>query len=181
MPLIILDDFISNLSPLNSGVENYEDALNIYKTHMDQIDSIMYNMTHNIIIYNINMLKLNINGKYYYDFKIDKLGDIVNNIRVEGPQNIQIKKSYIISGVEYSPIDFGTFVFAAAPYTNLVLRIIFCEKPNIYDKFTILMRYYLLNPDYKNVLKNNIVISTSNIYKNGICIKRKNTYFFSRL
>ena len=181
MSPVHLDEFMSNLRPLASDAQNYEEAMDIYKTHMNQTDSVTYNMGHTIIIYNINMLKMNIAGNYYYDFKINRYGDIVNNIRIEGPSNTQVKKSFIISGVEYSPIDLGSFVFAAAPYTDLVLRITFCEKPAVYDKFTISAQYYLLNSDYRDVLKNNIVISTSNIYKSGICIKRKNTHFFSRL
>jgi hypothetical protein len=168
MPTIKLDEFLSGLEILESEAQNFNDAMKCYIVNADKADIITYDSISRLSLNNIDMLKINSKGQYYYDFKPDKNCDIINNIRIESP-NCQTKKSYVVSGVEYSDAKLDTFVITAAPYSEFLVRITFCEKPTADAKVNILIKCYLLSLDCRNTLMKLNIITKNNIYSNGVC------------
>ena len=98
--------------------------------------------------------------------------DIIDNIRFQSKLNIKL--TYHIGGIEYTPEEINKFVLVSAPYQDFKIKITFLEKPNLGDEFKILSRHYIINKQDRKLLQTSNVISQNNVYTNGMCVKKNN-------
>ena len=86
--------------------------------------------------------------------------------------NLTVKLSYNIGGFNYTPEELDEFVIVSSQYNNLTIRVTFLEEPTADYEFNIISQYYLIiNLHDRKLLETNAVITKSNIYSNGICVK----------
>ena len=77
--------------------------------------------------------------------------------------------TFIIGGIEYDNIN--TFLTVVAQYHEFKLKLIFTD-PKVEDKISICYRNYLLNTDLrKNIMKEHIIRTDTNIYTSGMCLR----------
>ena len=110
-------------------------------------------------------MKIDKDNKYYYEISCNREGDIIDNINVECP-NGNISISYYIGGIEYKTKEFLIFL---GTYHEFKIRITFLEEPTIYTNINIHSRIYLISLKTKIKIQNQIFITDTNIYKDGMC------------
>lgn len=163
---------------------NYEDIMtNLKIEHSDIItnsidglqflldsksNGISYNKFRQFLLLNVAVLEKDIDGTYFYEFILNREGDIFDNFKFESTNN-NIKFNYIIGSTKYESDGINELIIVAASYSSLKIRVIFLEKPNIDDEFSISYRIYLLDIDTRNYLMNNLIKTRSNLYRDGVC------------
>jgi hypothetical protein len=170
--IIDLYDFLSNKIIIHSeDVTNHKDGLILFIENKEHADAITYNSVRHFSINNISMLELDEKGNFFYEFSVDRNGDIIDNIILGHLSNINAQLTYYISGKRFLPNEVKKFVFCCAMYNDLKIRVTFLEKPNANDEFRIIMRNYLLDPiDRKSLATNPLGVECDNIrYYNGVC------------
>ena len=171
--IIYYDNFISNKKILHAdNVNNYTDALIFYINNKKNFDIITYNNFDQFSLLNVDILKKDNNDNYYYEYSVPKIGDIIDNIHIECL--IQTKINYYINNYEYKSNEFDEFIFVAAPYSELKIRITFLEIPKNNTEFIIKSTNYILNNEDIKKLSSSKVITKKNIYNEGICISKPN-------
>lgn len=165
---------------------DYEDVMNNLKIeHSDIItntidglqflldskkDGISYNKLRQFLLLNVAVLEKDTDGNYFYEFILTRDGDIFDNFKFEST-NKNLKFNYIIGTTKYESYGMSELITVAASYSSLKVRVIFLEKPNIDDEFSISYRVYLLDIDTRNYLMNNSIKTKSNLYRDGVCSK----------
>ena len=165
---------------------NYEDVMNNLKIeHSDIItntidglqflldsksDGISYNKFRQFLLLNVAVLEKDTDGNYFYEFILNRDGDIFDNFKFEST-NKNLKFCYIIGSTKYESDGINELITVAAAYSSLKMRVIFLEKPNIDDEFSISYRVYLLDINTRNYLMNNSIKTRSNLYRDGVCSK----------
>ena len=153
-------------------MKDYNEALLFFVENKENADIITYNKVDIFSLLSVDVLRI---GKqhYYYEYSVDRTGDIIDNIRFES-SNKNIRINYYIGGYKYEPSEVKEFILVSAPYTDFKIRITFLEKPSNEDEFSIHSRVYLLDTEYRKKMARNTVITNTNIYKDGICAKLNN-------
>lgn len=163
---------------------NYEDVMNSLKIEHSNIitntidglqillnsknNGISYNRSRQFLLLNIALLEKDTDGNYFYEFILNRDGDIFDNFKFEST-NKNLKFNYIIGGTKYESDGISELITVAASYSSLKVKVIFLEKPNIDDEFSISYRVYLLDIDTRNYLMNNSIQTKSNLYRDGVC------------
>jgi len=163
---------------------NYEDVMNNLKIeHSDIItntidglqflidtkkDGISYNKFRQFSLLNVDVLEKSLDGNYFYEFILNRDGDIFDIFKFEST-NKNLKFSYIIGSAIYKSDELHELITVAAAYSSLKIRVIFLEKPNINDEFSISYRVYLFDIETRNYLMNNSIRTKSNLYRDGVC------------
>lgn len=169
MSIIRFNDFMANKFIYHSELMiNFDEACKIFDKK-NNIDMITYNNLDVVQLENVETMRTDENGHYFYEFEPPRCADIIDNIRIDCI-NIKHKICYLIGGSEYSPFFINEFLPVAAIYFRFVIKIIFLEKPNIDDKIYIYTRSYIMNEKDKNILKNNMVLTSYMIYNSGMCV-----------
>lgn len=170
---IDLQHFLSSKKILYSETAfDYSSGIRFLVENEKNADIVTYNYTKKFGLFSIDVLQKDKEGHYFYEYSVDRIGDIVDNINVESSTNLNMQLSYNIGGFNYSYYELKQFVFISSAYHEFKIRITFLEKPNPSDEFEILSRYYLINPQDRELLRKNKVNTENNIYYNGMCIKK---------
>ena len=166
--IIDIYEFLSNKNIIHSDtVTNYHDGLIVFVEN--KVDAITYNSVRHFSINNVSMFEIDEKGNYFYEFSIDRYGDIIDNIYFEKSKNLSAQFIYYIGGKRYLPNEIKKFVTCSAPYTEFKVRIVFFEKPTFNDEFKMMMRNYLLNEEHKKILYMHHIKCDDMMYNNGVC------------
>lgn len=168
MATINLQDFLSSKRILHDGKCEYYDALRFFIENQDNADIITYESTRHFSLLNVSVLERDADGKFYYQFNIDRHGDIIDNIRFESISGIPAQLSYHIGGDKYMPEEVDKFVIVSSMFHDFQIRVTFLEKPTCNDEFKILSRYYLVNSEDRKKLEMSKVITKNIIYGDGM-------------
>jgi len=120
---------------------------------------------------NVDVLKKNSSGQYFYEFKPDRFVDVIDEIKYVSSTNLDAKITYYIGGIEYQSEEFIEFISASAPYHDFIMRLTFMNKPDSNDEFKINSRHLLLDHEPRKLLLQNNVRTTFNRYSDGMCSK----------
>jgi hypothetical protein len=171
---INLYDFIKEREIIHvKEIQTYTEGLTLLVQQPKSVSGVTYYFTEHVSLMNIDVLKIDDIGQYYYEFSPDRNCDIIDEIKYVPFTNLDAKLTYYISGIEYPPEDFNEFLFCSALYSQFKVRITFIRIPKIDDKFKINSRYWLLDSKSSQLLRTSKVITKYNIYDNGVC-KRLN-------
>ena len=174
---INLEDFLSSKKIVHGESEiNHTNGIRflIENQEKENADIITYNYTKHFSMFGISVLEMDKKGNYFYEYSLDRNGDIVDNICFESCSNLNAQLSYYIGGIEYTPEEIDKFVVVSAQYHDFKVRITFLKKPNPGDEFKILSRYYLINSPDRTLLSKSRIRTKNNIYNYGMCIKLNN-------
>lgn len=167
--MIDLYDFLSTKQIIhNDTITDYLDAIKFFIENKEQANMITYNYIKHFSICNVSILETDKEGNYFYEFSVERHGDIIDNIHFESP-NINAQLTYYIGGIKYSPEEVNEFLIVSAPYHDFKIRVTFLEKPTFDDEFKILGRYYILDSPDRKLLAAEKVKTKNNIYNNGMC------------
>jgi len=170
---INLQDFLSSKRILhNKTLCNYHDALKFFIENKENADIITYKNTRHFSLLNIGVLERDADGNFYYQFSIDRHGDIIDNICYESISGINAQLSYYIGGDKYMPEEIDKFVIVSSMYHDFQIRVTFLEKQTTNDEFKILSRYYLINPEDRKKLATSKVETENIIYSNGMTMRK---------
>ena len=158
-------DFIkSKIVSHNDNIDTYFDGIK-YLTE-SEADIVSYTTQKNIL-FNVDVLEVDENGDYIYEYSLERQADIIDNIHIVSSNN-NIKMTFIIGGEEYDHIN--TFLSVVSQYHEFKIKLIITE-PKIDDKISICYRNYLLNSDLRKKIttRGNIIKTDTNIYTEGMC------------
>lgn len=160
------DDMINNLNISHSDTIN--DLTSGLKLLIDsQSDAISYNETRYFSLLNVAVLEKDNNGNYFYEFSLNRDGDIYDNFNLESI-NKNIKLNFIIDRKTYEMNEIDELIMVASPYNEFRIRIIFLDKPNNNDEFKMYYRVFLLETDIRNYFMKNPIKTKTNLYRDGI-------------
>lgn len=166
------EDVINNLKIKHSNIiTNTIDGLQFLLD--SKSDGISYNRSRQFLLLNVAVLEKDTDGNYFYEFILNRDGDIFDNFKFEST-NKNLKFNYIIGTTKYDSDGISELITVAASYSSLKVRVIFLEKPNIDDEFSISYRVYLFDIDTRNYLMNNSIRTKSNLYRDGVCSRLEN-------
>jgi hypothetical protein len=169
-----LYDFIKEREIMhNQDIHSYMEGLMLMVQKPKSVDGITYYFTNQFSLMNIDCLKIDDNGYYYYEFRPERNGDIIDEIKYDTSTDLDAKLTYSISGMVYLPEEFNEFLFVSAIFNEFKVRITFMRKPVFEDTFKIISRYWLLDREPRMLLQRSNVITKYNIYNDGLC-KRLN-------
>jgi len=94
----------------------------------------------------------------------------MDNIEVR-PVSEKIKITYYIGGQQYEPRVVKEFIIVASPYHEFKIRITFLEKPTENFEFVVHSRNYIMDSELRKKLMVSRLITDSNIYYQGMCLK----------
>jgi len=168
---IELYNFIKNNKIIhNHNIHSYKEGLAFLVQNQRTVDGITYYFTNQYSFMNIDVLKLNDIGQYYYEITPESIGDMIDEIKYESITNLDAKLIYYIDEIEYQPECFNEFLFVSAQYNNFKIRITFMRKPQLDDTFKINSRYWLFVRKAKLLLETyDTIITKYNIYNGGMC------------
>lgn len=162
-------EFKSTLKILhNDSIKNYSDAIKFFIENESDTYTITYKQTKKIILFNIDMMKINANGNYYFDFSMDRKTDIIDDINIEFENIQEYKMKYLIGGNLYEPENVNEFIFIAAQYHEFRIQIEFLKKPINNIEFCVSWKSYILNKSQRRLLGQNPVFTKSNLYLCGM-------------
>jgi len=156
----------------NKTVCDYNNALKFFIINQDNADIITYKNTKHFSLLNIGVLERDADGNFYYQFSIDRHGDIIDNICYESISGINAQLTYYIGGDKYLPEEIDKFVIVSSMYHDFQIRVTFSEKQTTNDEFKILSRYYLINPENRKKLAISKVETENIIYSNGMTMRK---------
>ena len=160
------DDFIK------SATFSHNDSIDTYSAGIKHLieskaDIVSYNTQKNLVLFNVAVLEVDMNGDYIYEYSLERKADIIDNIHIVSSNN-NVKMKFIIGGDEYDHIN--TFLSVVSQYHEFKIKLLFTE-PKIDDKISICYRNYLLNSDLRKKIttRGNIIKTDTNIYTEGMC------------
>jgi hypothetical protein len=167
---IDLQNFLFNKRILHDELSNnYSDAIKYLIKNKDNADIITYENTRHFSLLNVSVLEKDADGKFFYQFGVERDGDIIDNICYETISGIPAQLSYYIGGYKYMPEEVDKFVIASSVYHDFQIRVTFLEKQTCNDEFKILSRYYLVvNTEDRKKLATSIVETENIIYSDGM-------------
>ena len=168
---IELYNFIKNNKIIhNHKIHTYKEGLAFLVQNQLSVDGISYYFTNQYSFMNIDVLRLNDIGQYYYEITPESIGDMIDEIKYESLTKLDAKLIYYIDEIEYQPEYFNEFLFVSAKYNNFKIRITFMRKPQLDDTFKINSRYWLFVRKTKLLLETyDTIITKYNIYNGGMC------------
>ena len=160
------DDFIK------SATFSHNDSIDTYSAGIKHLiesnaDIVSYNTQKNLVLFNVAVLEVDMNGDYIYEYSLERKADIIDNIHIVSSNN-NVKMKFIIGEEEYDYIN--TFLSVVSQYQEFKIKLIITE-PKIDDKISICYRNYLLNSDLRKKIRTtgNIIKTDTNIYTDGMC------------
>ena len=153
---------------------NHNDLIDTYSDGIKYLiesnaDIVSYTTQKNLVLFNVDVLEVDKNGDYIYEYSLERQADIIDNIHIVSSNN-NVKMKFIIGEEEYDHIN--TFLSVVAQYQEFKIKLLFTE-PKIDDKISICYRNYLLNSDLRKKIttRGNIIKTDTNIYTDGMCGK----------
>ena len=172
---INLYDFLYQKKIIHSqDIHLFREGLVLLIEKSKSCDGICYYFTDQFSLMNIDCLKIDDNGYYYYEFTPERNCDMIDDITYETLTDLDAKLTYNICGIDYIPEKFIEFLFVSAMFHEFKIRITFIRKPEFNDKFKINSRHWLFNNESRKLLTKSNVITKYNIYNNGMCQKLNN-------
>ena len=169
---INLSNFLKDLNIKHSDtLKSYSEDTMLLSQQPEDVAGITYYSTEHIVYNNVESIKKNSSGQYYYEFRSGRFCDIMDNIKYESSTGLDAKLVFIIGGIEYQQKEFNEFVMISAPYHDFIIQVVFTKKPVLNDEFKINSRHMLLNSIPRNVLSKSPVITMYNKYFDGMCGK----------
>ena len=164
---MLYDDFIkSKIVSHNDKIDTYSDGIKYLIE--SNADIVSYTTQKNLVLFNVDVLEVDKNGDYIYEYSLERQADIIDNIHIVSSNN-SVKMTFNIGGEEYDNIN--TFLSVAAQYHEFKLKLIFTD-PKVDDKISIWYRNYLLNSDLrKQIIKKNIIKTDTHVYHSGMCTR----------
>jgi hypothetical protein len=163
---MLYSDFINSTTVShNDSIDTYFDGIKYLIE--SKADIISYNTQKNLVLFNVAVLEVDINGDYIYEYSLDRQADVIDNIHIISSNN-NVKMKFIIGGEEYDIIN--TFIMALSQYHDFKLKLIITD-PKVDDTISICYKTYILNSELrKNLITNGYKIKTdTNIYGSGMC------------
>jgi len=135
----------------------------------DKTDVITYNHIEHLKVTNENVaeFKIDKNGHHYYDFKIDRISDIIDSLTIGDHPNVSM--SVYMGGVEYKKTEIDKIPLLCMPYHDFFIRITFSEKPEPDTTVEIHTRRYILSQKVRTFLRSRIVETDHQIFQSGMC------------
>ena len=163
---MLYSDFIkSKIVSHNDNIDTYFDGIK-YLTE-SEADIVSYTTQKNIL-FNVDVLEVDENGDYIYEYSLERQADIIDNIHIVSSNN-NVKMKFIIGGDEYDHIN--TFLSVVSQYHEFKIKLLITE-PKLEDKISIWYRNYLLNSELReNIRKEHIIKTDTNIYTTGMCLR----------
>ena len=163
---MLYSDFINSTTVChNDSIDTYSDGIK----HLIEsgADIVSYTTQKNLVLFNVDVLEVDKNGDYIYEYLLERQADIIDNIHIVSSNN-NVKMKFIIGEEEYDHIN--TFLSVVAIYQEFKIKLLF-TKPKIDDKISIYYRNYLLNTDLRKKIttRGNIIKTDTNIYTDGMC------------
>jgi len=172
--IINLYDFIKEREIIHhQEILSYTEGLTLLIQQPISVSGVTYYFTEHVSLMNIDVLKIDDIGQYYYEFSPERNCDIVDEIKYESTSDLDAKLTYYIGGIDYPAEEFNEFLFCSALFNEFKVRITFIRKPTNDNKFKINSRYWVLDSETSQLLRRSKVITKYNIYDNGVC-KRLN-------
>ena len=165
------EEFITDKKILEGGdITSYE-ALDLISKNEHEFDMIRFNHLKKLI-FNIDIMQCDNEGKYYIDYEFQKDCDMVDNFNFI-TNDLDVTFIFICGGIEYKFNDVNEFILCAAKFNQFKLRIIFNKVPET-DK-EILLHYskYFLKKELVILLVKSKIYTNSIIYNgDGTCTKK---------
>ena len=162
--IINYDEYMETKTIIKSGCDNFMDAMEFMIKNDSSIVS--YVNIKKLSLFNADMLEIDKDGNYLYEYAIKNNGDIIDNISIILPKNTIVK--FLIGGYEYDNIK--TFINLNAPYSEFKLKFIFAEKPKTDDVIRIYYDSYILDGFERNKMRSIKKLRTkTNLYEDGMC------------
>lgn len=170
---INVHNFLDNKKILHNDSTSltYNEGLRFFISNSNDVDIITFNNIKQFALYNIDVLKKDNDDNYYYEYSIDRIGDIVDNIKLESDTKAVL--SYNIGGYNYTYNEVDKFVIIGSQYHECKIRITFLEKPNINEEFKLHFRYYIINTNDRRLIMNNKMETDKLIYECGMVQKKE--------
>lgn len=121
-------------------------------------------------LYNIDMLRIDNEGKYYYDMDLEPHYDIIGGFTIYAP-GLDVSMSFSIGPDEYKFQEIEEIVMAAAVYSQIRIRLTFNTIPENNKEIGIQTMRYLCNGETRKAMTRNKVVAKHNTYHNGVCLK----------
>lgn len=169
-----LTDFLSSKRCIHSEEEfNFDDALRFLDSNMSNTDMITYKNTRHFKIFNVGILEIDKDGRCFHKFKVESIGDIIDQIEYVSTSIPNVIITYEIGGFEYTHDEIEEYVFVSSTYNTFMIKITFLQQPNVNDEFMIKSRYYLLQPQDRVFLAKTHITTKNNIYVGSMCGRKK--------
>ena len=171
---MLYSDFIkSKIVSHNDKIDTYSDGIKYLIE--SEADIVSYTTLKNLVLFNVDVLEVDKNGDYIYEYSLERQADIIDNIHIVSSNNC-VKMTFIIGGEEYDNIN--TFLSVVSPYQEFKIKLLITE-PKLEDKISIWYRNYLLNNDLRKQIttKGNIIKTDTNIYIDGMCRRINNLHY----
>jgi hypothetical protein len=162
------DTFIKSVDIVhNDSIDNVNDAL---KFLVEKEKTVSYYTKTILKLCNVDVMEVDKNGNYIYDYILNRQVDIIDNITFTS-NNKNVKIIFDIGGRLYDNVN--TLLILLSSYTEIKLRFYFTENPKNGDEISLSYRNYLLNSKERNELqKYNVVLTDTNKYSNGMCLPK---------
>jgi hypothetical protein len=157
MKLINLRKYLATLKVIHT--KNVETAIRTLTFH--KVDATVFTHTEPINLANATR----INGELIYIYEVNKIGDIVDEIKIS--INRKVKIDYVMSGYAYKPEDFDEYLVACAYYLPFTIMITFLEEPQEDDKFFITLNVTNVNLKHHALFIRSYVYTRKHIYYDG--------------
>ena len=155
----------------DKNLEYYE-SFKILIEKEKEFSMIKYNYHKNLLVLNIAVMECDNNGKYYYDYEIERDCDIIDDFKFIA-NDLDVTFKFICGLNEFSIDEIKSFLLVSAMYNQLKLRITFNEISRTNKEISIYYSKYLCKTDIKKELMKNRIITPSIIYNQGVCIRCK--------
>jgi len=126
-------------------------------------DGVSYTRTDKLLLFNTEVLMIDSDNNYYYEYPLIRFCDIVDNINFSffSNNNNSIKLNYVIGDKIYEQDEIKEFILVSAIYTEIKFRIVFKNKPLVDDIVQIQYRCYYLNNEHRKTLSNTVQTLTN--------------------
>jgi len=169
---INLSNFLKDLNIKHSDtLKSYSEGMMLLSQQPEDVAGITYYTTEHVVYNNVELIKKDSSGQYYYEYRSGRICDIIDNIKYESSTGLDANLTFVIGGIEYQQKEFNEFVMVSAPFHDFIIKVVFTKKPVSNDEFKINSRHMLLNSIPGNVLRKSQVITMYNKYDNGMCEK----------
>lgn len=146
--------------------DDYAEFMRIKNDH-DTYHNISFNKSDTFELFNVSVLNIDENGKYYYRYTPMRIGDMFSDIRLEC-ENSGANMSYVIGGIEIDTID--EFLVCCSKFHEFSIKITYDEKPHVSERITVNYKVHAFNETDVNLLNtvNTVVITPKIMYANGM-------------
>jgi len=172
VPPIDLYEFLSKLNIVHTTLTNNHDTLMyLVENENKKIDCTTYKHVDNFLLFNVDVMKINSEGKYYYECPLHKDADMVGDFKLE--TQLKMNANILVNNDSYTFEEMDKLIHLTSQYSDTRIQFTFLEKPNIDDKFTLYHTKYYLNSDLRRKLAHSEsgIITKHSTYKNGFCKK----------